>query len=44
MLEIQERFDTAGYEELLAANPGVVKLHITEALDGGNVLGFIAYS
>ena len=44
MLEIQERFDTAGYEELVNAHKDVVKLHITEALDKGSVIGFIAYS
>ena len=44
MLEIQERFDTEGYEELVSAHKNVVKLHITEALDKGSVIGFIAYS
>lgn len=43
MLEIQEKFDTAGYEELSAAAAGR-KLHITEAMDGGRAVGFIAYS
>jgi hypothetical protein len=43
MLEIQERFDTVGYEGL-AERAGCSELHITEALDGGGVIGFIAYS
>ena len=43
MLEIQEKFDTAGYEELVAAANGR-KLYITEAMDGGRAVGFIAYS
>lgn len=43
MLEIQEKFSTEGYEELVkSANDPL--LHITEALDKGNVIGFIAYS
>ena len=41
MLEIQERFDTVGYEHL---NSAAEELQITEALDGGKVIGFIAYS
>ena len=44
MLEIQERHDTNGYEELVKDHPDVVMLHITEALDKGNAVGFIAYS
>ena len=44
MLEIQEKFSTEGYEELVSAHSNVVKLHITEALDGNDVIGFIAYS
>ena len=44
MLEIQERHDTVGYEELIKAHPEVVMLHITEALDRGEAVGFIAYS
>lgn len=43
MLEIQERFDTVGYDELKKAS-GSAELHITEALDKGGVIGFIAYS
>ena len=41
MLEIQERFDTVGYEHL---NSAAEELHITEALDSGRPIGFIAYS
>lgn len=43
MLEIQERFDTQGYEALVE-KAGKVRLHITEALDGGRVTGYIAYA
>jgi hypothetical protein len=43
MLEIQERFDTAGYEEIIAA-AGINNVHITEALDGGKAAGYIAYA
>ena len=43
MLEIQEKFDVSGYENLVA-RAGVKNLHITEALDRGNVSGFIAYA
>ena len=43
MLEIQERFDSEGYEELRKA-AGSAELHITEALDHGGVIGYIAYS
>ena len=43
MLEIQEKFSTEGYEEL-AERAGNAGLHITEALDGGKVTGYIAYS
>ena len=43
MLEIQEKFSTEGYEELVK-KAGSAELHITEALDGGNVTGYIAYS
>lgn len=43
MLEIQERFDTVGYEKL-AEKADCSELHITEALDRGEVIGFIAYS
>ena len=44
MLEIQEKLDTKGYEALVNAHPDVVMLHITEALDRGEPIGFIAYS
>ncbi len=42
MLEIQEKFSTDGYEQLVSA-VGNAQLHITEALDGDNVTGYIAY-
>jgi len=44
MLEIQEKHGTEGYEQLIAAHSDVVMLHITEALESGEVTGFIAYS
>lgn len=41
MLEIQEKLSDEGYDELRASvGEG---LHITEALDGERVIGFIAY-
>ena len=43
MLEIQERFSTEGYEKLVE-KAGSSQLHITEALDGDRVTGYIAYS
>lgn len=43
MLEIQEKFSTEGYESVVDASKGSM-LHITEAFDKGNVIGFIAYS
>ncbi|MBP5578365.1 MAG: hypothetical protein J6X56_02625 [Ruminococcus sp.] len=43
MLEIQERLSSDGYEELRKAAGGA-ELHITEALDKGEVIGYIAYS
>lgn len=43
MLEIQERFDNTGYEHITAA-AGINNVHITEALDGGRSIGFIAYA
>lgn len=43
MLEIQENLSAEGYEELRSAVKGA-ELHITEALSGGSVAGFIAYS
>lgn len=44
MLEIQEKHSTEGYEKLVEAHSDVVMLHITEALDKGEAIGFIAYS
>ena len=43
MLEIQEKFSPEGYEELISLVK-TDKLHITEALDKGEVTGFIAYA
>ena len=43
MLEIQEKFDFSGYGKL-AGRAGIKNLHITEALDRGEVTGFIAYA
>ena len=43
MLEIQEKFDSAGYESVVAA-AGVNNVHITEALDADSPIGFIAYA
>lgn len=43
MLEIQEKFGTEGYEELVRRSAGY-ELHITEALEGGQAVGFIAYA
>ncbi len=43
MLEIQEKFDTSGYERIIEA-AGVNNVHITEALDCGKAVGFIAYA
>lgn len=43
MLEIQEKFGTEGYEELVCRSAGY-ELHITEALEGGQAVGFIAYA
>ena len=43
MLEIQERFDTTGYEEIVKA-AGNLTVHITEALEGAVKTGFIAYA
>lgn len=43
MLEIQEIFDTTGYEEIIkqAENSS---LHITEAMEQGRAVGVIAYA
>ncbi len=43
MLEIQEKFDSAGYESVVAAAE-VNNVHITEALDADSPIGFIAYA
>ncbi|MDE6784588.1 MAG: hypothetical protein K2J26_04350 [Ruminococcus sp.] len=43
MLEIQEKFDTEGYEDIIAA-AGVDNIHITEAMDKGKSIGYIAYA
>lgn len=43
MLEIQERFDSTGYERIIE-RAGDALVHITEAVDRGESLGFIAYS
>ena len=43
MLDIQEKFDSAGYESVVAA-AGVNNVHITEALDADSPIGFIAYA
>lgn len=41
MLEIQEKFDKAGYEELTEKADN---LHITEAMEQGRATGYIAYA
>ena len=43
MLEIQEKFDTTGYETL-TDRTGNNNLHITEAMEQGRAVGFIAYT
>ncbi|MCM1132685.1 MAG: hypothetical protein NC340_04360 [Ruminococcus flavefaciens] len=43
MLEIQEKFDTTGYEAVVK-RAGTHILHITEAMEQGRAVGFIAYS
>ncbi len=43
MLEIQENFNTAGYESIIAL-AGLNNLHITEAIEKNQVSGFIAYA
>ncbi len=43
MLEIQEKLTEGGYEDVHKW-AGDVDLHITEALDRGEVCGYIAYS
>jgi hypothetical protein len=42
MLEIQERSGSEGYEDIVTAAAGR-EVHITEALDRGEVIGWIAY-
>lgn len=41
MLEIQEKFDTAGYGELTKKADN---MHITEAIEQGRAIGYIAYA
>lgn len=43
MLEIEEKKDTSGYEELVK-RASSDQLHITEAIDKGQAVGFIAYA
>ncbi|MDE5937080.1 MAG: hypothetical protein K2G83_06720 [Ruminococcus sp.] len=43
MLEIQENFDTSGYESVVAL-AGINNLHITEAIEKNQTVGFIAYA
>lgn len=43
MLEIQEVSGTEGYESVIA-QAGGADVHITEALDKGRAIGFIAYA
>lgn len=43
MLEIQEKFDTEGYEDIVRRSAGC-DLHITEAIEAGRAVGFIAYA
>lgn len=43
MLEIQEKFDTSGYESVIAL-AGINNLHITEAIEKNQAVGFIAYA
>lgn len=42
MLEIQEKFDAEGYEDILRRASGS-DVHITEAVEGGQAVGYIAY-
>lgn len=44
MLEIKEQTNLEGYQSLLAQLPAVQNLHLTEALDGGKSIGYIAYA
>ncbi len=43
MLEIQEKFDISGYETVISA-AGANNVHITEAVNGDEKLGYIAYA
>lgn len=43
MLEILERFDNKGYEHITEEADGNIP-HITEAMDHGKAIGFIAYA
>lgn len=43
MLEILERFDNKGYEHITEEADGNIP-HITEAMDRGKAIGFIAYA
>lgn len=43
MLEIQEKFSTEGYEKIIES-AGNSAIHITEAFDKGEIIGFIAYA
>ena len=43
MLEIQEKFDISGYGEI-KDRAGIKNLHVTEALNGEEITGFIAYA
>lgn len=43
MLEIRECFDTSGYESV-TAGAGANNVHITEAVNGDEKLGYIAYA
>lgn len=43
MLEIRENFSPSGYENIISLAGGKT-VHITEAFDGSEKLGYIAYS
>lgn len=43
MLEIQEKFGTDGYENIVSKTGGT-EIHITEALDRNEVIGYITYA
>lgn len=44
MLEIQEKFDVTGYEDIISSAGNCADVHITEAMDKGRAVGFIAYA